>query len=104
MKRIILLFSFSLGACGPDPGIGKSCDISACGINAPPDNGNVVCEPAIECKTLICVAQGNGLFTGESTQFCTADCAEDSDCPENFSCVVVAGIGENADRKMCLIK
>ena len=100
MKQVLLLLAFSLVACDSKTDIGKRCDASACGVNAPPDNANTICEPTSECETLLCVAQGSGLGTGSVTQFCTAVCVEESDCPEGFSCLEVAAIGEN--EKMCL--
>jgi hypothetical protein len=102
MKKIIILLALSLGACGPGADIGKRCDTSVCGVNNPPDNANTICEPASGCDTLLCVAQGSGLGTGSVTMFCSAVCVEESDCPEGFSCLEVAAIGENANKKMCL--
>ena len=103
MRRSILLLAFLLGACGPARDIGNDCDVSVCGVNDPPDNANVVCQPTSECEALLCVAQGRGLGTGLSAQYCTASCEDERDCPEGFSCLAAVELGASANQKMCLL-
>lgn len=99
----VLLVVLSLAGCGNDD-IGQPCAVDSCGVGAPPDNANTVCEPALDCATLVCVGQGQGLGTGNVDQYCTIDCDinDDKSCPEGFECAIVANVGGNANRTMCL--
>lgn len=107
MRRLFLLaFSFAvLAGCQPNQ-VGAPCqlaDPANCGIEAPPDNANTLCEPDSQCdQTFICLGQGQGLNTGIVDQYCTANCEVNDDCPDGFVCDVVAEVGPNANRKVCL--
>lgn len=98
---VLLLLTAAFSGC-VDPGIGKACTVAECDVQDPPDNANTVCEPAVGCDTLICVGQGQGLDTGNIDQYCTVDCAVNEDCPDGFECAVVAEVGSNTNRTMCL--
>jgi hypothetical protein len=105
-RSLSVIFSFALlslfsAGCG-DLGVGDACEVAECDVQDPPDNANTVCEPAVQCRTLLCVGQGQGLGTGNIDQFCSVDCDVDDDCPEGFACAVVAEVGSNAGRKLCL--
>jgi hypothetical protein len=106
MRRTILSALVLLGlsaACAPGREVGKACAVAACDVEAPLENTNTICEPAVECGTLLCVGQGRGAGSGEVAEFCSVDCREDSECPEGFSCQIVSELGENAGRRLCLL-
>jgi hypothetical protein len=98
---VLLLLTLGLVGCGGED-VGKACAVAECDVQDPPDNANTVCEPAVGCETLVCVGQGQGLDTGNIDQYCTVDCSANEDCPEDFECAIVAEVGSNANRTMCL--
>jgi hypothetical protein len=101
ISGVLLSLALTLTACG-GPEVGVPCAVSECDVQNPPDNANTVCEPAVGCETLLCVGQGQGLDTGNIDEYCTVDCEVNEDCPDGFECQVVATVGSNRDRTMCL--
>lgn len=100
---ILAVFAAPLTGCGNEA-VGTPCEVAQCNVQEPPDNANTVCEPATACETLLCIGQGQGFGTGAVDEYCSVDCdPEDNNaCPEGFECAVVAEVGQNAGRTICL--
>ena len=95
----------ALVGSGCKDNFGAPCTLDPCGIDAPPNYANTVCDLQVMCDSFSCLAyRVDGIENREP--FCSAECTYNPDnprsgCPAGSQCSIVSTVVGPGDRWNC---